>query len=127
MGSSKHSKFAHSIREFIGLDNSKTEDYNAGVEEIKQRVMNLVRNYYNLNRLALVTRYGAEYDREDDKKFIPKFDAYSSFKKTLSALNSLSYQCAEYIVCEASCHKQLELFIGKICNTFILQNEQLGD
>ncbi len=121
---SKNSRYSYEIRSFIGLDNSKDEDYNASADKIRVQVCTVVRNFYNLNRLSLVTRYGERYDRSDEKQFLPKFDAFGSFKKTLSALRSLHYQCAEYIVCETTWLKELDIFIGKICEIFVSQSEQ---
>jgi hypothetical protein len=122
-GSSKHSRHAHDIKTFIGFEPGSDQHYSATAEEIKEKIKIVIRNYYNLNRLALTTRYGDPYDRKDEVMFTPKNNPMANERKAIQALQSLSYQCAEYIVCETSWHKELKIFIGKLCENIFRRED----
>lgn len=110
----------HDTRDFIGLQFGTAEHYEAKDERVKELVTCCVRNYYNLNRLALVVRYGDNYDRKDEKQFVPKelHDTVSE-KEVIRLMRSLHYQTAEYLVSTTEFHKKLNDFIGEICQNRI--------
>jgi hypothetical protein len=115
----------HDIKNFIGFEIGTEKHTYATDEEIKQAVKNQVRNLYNLNRLALVTRYGDKYDREDTKSFTPKLNPMINETYIINTLISLRYQCAEYITHQTELYKELKIFIGELCeNIFERQDRE---
>jgi len=116
-GTTKTSCYSHSIKSFIGFEAGTESHHYASDESIKASVRTCLRNLYNLNRLAYVTRYGEAYDRNDDTQFIPK-DNFVRTESVIKIMQSLRYQCAEYLACETQTYKDLEKFIGKTCENF---------
>lgn len=114
-GSSKQSRHAHYIKSFIGFEAGTDEHFHASSEEISNKVKNSVRHLYNLNRLALTTRYGESYDRNDETQFIPSYNPMANERKVIELLISLRYQCGEYIVCETKSYGFLKELIGELC------------
>ena len=116
-GTTKTSCYSYSIRSFIGLEIGSNAHCCASDDSIKAYVGMCLRNLYNLNRLAYVTRYGEAYDRNDDTQFIPK-DNFVSTESVIKIMQSLRYQCSEYLAYETQTYKDLEKFIGKTCENF---------
>ena len=121
-GSSKQSRHAHYIKSFIGFEAGTDEHFHASEQEISDKVKNSVRHLYNLNRLALTTRYGESYDRNDETQFTPKYNPMANEKKVISSLISLRYQCGEYIVCETKSYDLLNELIGKLCENIFTRD-----
>ncbi len=120
---SKHSKHAFCIKTFIGFKAGTVEHHTATGEQTQEYVKYFVRKLYDLNRLALTVCYGDKYDSRDDKYFIPMYNPMVNEKKAIQALQSLRYQCGEYIVMETDCYKNLNLLIGSLCeNIFKREN-----
>lgn len=114
-GTSKHSSHAFDIKSFIGFEAGSDKHHQATKEEISEAVKNTVRNLYNLNRLALTTRYGDLYDRKDETYFPPKNNPMANERKAIEALQALRYQCGEYLTSDTSLYKDLKIFIGQLC------------
>lgn len=119
--SSPNSPHRNDIMKFVGLlredgtyrcegDNNKLY-----LGDFERAAENAGRHLYNLNRLALTTRYGLPYERKDDTKFKPEIKGQDISKKIISTLQKLSYQCHEYIIMETQTAKDLEHLIGRIC------------
>lgn len=108
-----HIDYSHAIGEFLELTHYEL----AELEKVRKRSSLLVRKLYNLNRLALTTRYGDTYDREDTKNFECIGGALELFE-IIDLLKTLRYQCAEYITSETDTYKKLDHFIGKLCERF---------
>jgi hypothetical protein len=102
----------YDVYDFLELKQS----FDIDDEAIRNAIKTCVRNYYNLNRLALVTRYGEKYDKDDTKSFSPSF-MYQTIDigNIIDLLKSLRYQCAEYITSDTMIFKALGDFIGKLC------------
>lgn len=116
---SKEGHHYYTTRTFLGLG------YGANDEASRIAVKNRVRELYNLNRIALTTRYGEAYDRNDEAEFMPSIRG-SGIKETdaVMTLKRLRYQCAEYISSETELFKKLDGFIGYLCeNIFDRRNE----
>jgi hypothetical protein len=120
-GISKRSSHAFDIKTFIGFENGSKEHFEATDEQIEKKVIDCVKHLYNLNRLALVTRYGDKYDRNDATEFKPKINPYLKEKEVIETLRSLTYQCGEYIISETSTYKELKEFIGKLCENIFMR------
>ena len=118
----KNSCHARSIKTFIGFIPGTDEHYYATDEQIKEAVKNTVRNLYNLNRLALVTRYSDTYDRNDNKFFEPIVSSISNETEVIELLQSLHYQCGEYLTCDTNLYKELKIFIGELCINIFNRN-----
>ena len=88
-GISKHSSHAFDIKSFIGFEAGSDEHHKATHEQIAEAIKNTVRNLYNLNRLALTTRYGDLYDRKDETYFPPKNNLMANERKAIEALQAL--------------------------------------
>lgn len=112
---SQRSRHAHYIKTFIGFEPGTHEHANASKEEIEHKLRSAMRHLYNLNRLALVTRYSDAYEREDLTQFTPKHNPLINERKAIETLISLRYQCGEYIVMETETYKKLDKLIGKLC------------
>ena len=104
---------AHTVKVFLGYKPG-TESF-ITLPDLEENVINVVRNMYNLNRLALVVRYSDPYIREDKTVFKPKFNPYLKEIEVLSTIKSLLYQCGEYIVMDTKQYKLIEEFLGDIC------------
>ena len=110
----------HDIRKFIGFCPSSDEFHLVSEADISKAVTNTIRNYYNLNRLALVTRYGDSYDRNDEQKFYHTHRSYTE-KEAILALKSLRYQCGEYLTSDTKLFESLGIFIGAICENIVVR------
>lgn len=122
-GISRQSRHRYCVRTFLGFVPGSDKHHNVDDEEVQQTVKNVIRNFYNLNRLALTTRYGLAYDREDEKHFTPTYNPMANERKVIDRLQSLRYQCAEYIVCETKWYDELRIFIGQLCENIFMRNE----
>lgn len=102
-------------------------DHLMSEDDLKQRVGMVVRNYYNLNRLAMVTRYSEPYLRDDEAKFIPII-SYNTIplKEMIRLCKCLRYQCAEYMTSTTGLFRELDKFIGKLCEVLFNQMEEVG-
>lgn len=121
-GTSKQSRHAHYIKTFIGFTPGTDEHHRPGDLFVSKKVEDSVRHLYNLNRLALTTRYGEVYDRNDETKFVPKYNPLANERKVIESLISLRYQCGEYIVCETDSYKKLGGLIGELCENIFTRN-----
>ncbi len=121
----KQSRHSHDIKCFIGLEPGSDEFYEASKEVIKSLTNNAIRNLYNLNRLAQVTRYGDIYDRTDENEFIPKNNYLANERIVIETLISLRYQCSEYMTRETKYWDSLNQLIGSLCENIFSRNERV--
>lgn len=75
-------------------------------------VRRVIRCLYDLNRLALVTRYGDSYDPAATLRLGPgrMLDVVGLIK----ALNCLAYQCGEYLTADTTLYAHLQTYIGEL-------------
>jgi hypothetical protein len=123
VGCTKSDRLHWPIRIFLGFDPGD-ELYHATEEDIKEKSAMLTRNLYNLNRLALVTRYGASYDKYDEVIFEPRKVLWMNNGDVIETLQSLRYQCSEYMTSDTSLYKELKAFIGEACEVLFDQSRQ---
>lgn len=92
----------YTIRHFLELEDDTSD------EVIEQTIKSAVRNLYNLNRLALVTRYGDQWDRNDD--FVPEIKRAAIIDPVqfIKCISCVLYQCSEYLTDETDTYKQWE-------------------
>ena len=124
VGCTKNNRLHWPIRIFLGFEPGD-ELYHATKEDIKEKSSCLIRNLYNLNRLALVTRYGANYDRRDEVIFEPDNKVlWMNNGDVIETLQSLRYQCNEYIASDTTLYKELKAFIGEVCEVLFDQSRE---
>ena len=92
-------------------------EYGTDPKEQVEAVTLMVRNLYNLNRLALVTRYGDTYERGDETRFSPKAEEFNP-REYIDLLKSLRYQCGEYLASDTNLYKELDGYIGRLCESY---------
>ena len=75
-------------------------------ETLEHHIDTAVSKLYDLNRLALVTRYGDQWDRDDH--FAPeiKHDAAINLAQFIQCIACVLYQCSEYLTHETETYKQ---------------------
>lgn len=117
--SHEHNRHQFCVRQFLGFEPGTKAFYALTEADRDAAATNAVRNLYNLNRLALVTRYSEPYDRKDETKFVGKFDPMATDIKAIQALRELRYQCAEYMVMDTKQFDELDRFIGKVCEDLV--------
>jgi hypothetical protein len=96
----RHDSDEHStVRDFLEVDKDATG------ETLEQNITSVVRHLYDLNRLALVTRYGDQWDSDDS--FTPKIKYTASIKlaQFIQCIACVLYQCAEYLTHETDTYK----------------------
>lgn len=103
------------VKSFIGFEHENLDLNYPSDETVCAAVKIKVRNLYNLNRLALTTCYGHEYQREDFSFFRPVYNNTITEKKAIQTLQSLRYQCNEYLTCDTNLYQELKNFIGQLC------------
>ncbi|MEV8442677.1 hypothetical protein AB0425_35310 [Actinosynnema sp. NPDC051121] len=84
----------------------------APASEVENAITGVVRKLYDLNRLALVTRYGDPYLREvrlDLRPSKPLTD-----RELVNALGEVAYQCAEYLTGETQLYDHLKRYQAQL-------------
>ena len=91
----------YTVRRFLELDN----DTSVETETLEHTIARDVGKLYDLNRLALVTRYGELWDREDS--FAPTITHTASINlaQFIQCIACVLYQCAEYLTDETETYK----------------------
>lgn len=116
-------RFSFAIRKNLNIQSKR---YDQSFErELMLSLQLFIRQAYDLNRLALVTRYGDSYDRNDDKKFVPSYSLSTDYLSAISILMSLKYQCAEYVTCETKTFENIKNLINDIC--YVIVRGQIDD
>jgi hypothetical protein len=89
-----------SVRRFLEVDNEATD------ETVAHNITEAVSKLYDLNRLALVTRYGDDWSRGDS--FSPTIRRVTTMNlaQLIECINCVLYQCAEYLTHETDTYKQ---------------------
>jgi hypothetical protein len=90
----------YTIRDFLEVDKDDTE------EDLENNITRTVSRLYDLNRLALVTRYGDAWDREDSFAPTIKRAATINLAQFIQCIACVLYQCSEYLTHETDTYKQ---------------------
>ena len=106
------------VSEFLGLSGKE------GKGEVEKIVQRAIRNLYNLNRLALVTRYGEVWDQED--KFMPEIKGAGIFTlpQLMKFIGCVLYQCGEYLTDETETYKDWTNFKGQLAYTHFVDSSE---
>ncbi len=94
-----NSEHHYTVRRFLELDNDATD------ETLAHSITRAVGKLYDLNRLALVTRYG---DQDRDAKFSLTIKRATTINlaQLIKCIGCVQYQCAEYLTDETETYKQ---------------------
>ncbi len=90
----------YTVRRFLDIDNDTT------AETLEHNIASAVGKLYDLNRLALVTRYGDDWDRDDSFAPTIKRAASINLAQFIQCIACVLYQCAEYLTHETETYKQ---------------------
>ncbi len=90
----------YTVRRFLDIDNDATG------ETLEHNILSAVSKLYDLNRLALVTRYGDQWDRDNSFSPIIELDAAINLAQFIQCISCVLYQCAEYLTHETDTYKQ---------------------
>jgi hypothetical protein len=90
----------YTVRRFLELDNDVTD------ETLARSITHAVGKLYDLNRLALVTRYGDAWDRDNHFSLTITRAATINVAQLIKCLACVLYQCAEYLTHETETYKQ---------------------
>ena len=90
----------YTVRRFLDIDNDTT------AETLEYNINCAVCRLYNLNRLALVTRYGERWDREDSFAPTITHTATINLAQFIQCIACVLYQCAEYLTDETETYEQ---------------------
>jgi hypothetical protein len=94
------SEHHYTVRRFLDVDSDATD------ETLERNIISAVCKLYDLNRLALVTRYGEEWDRDDSFSPTIKRAATINLALFIKCIGCVLYQCAEYLTHETTTFKQ---------------------
>jgi hypothetical protein len=87
------------VRQFLDIDNDATE------ETLEHNITRAVCKLYDLNRLALVTRYGDVWDRGNSLAPTIQYTASINLAQFIQCIACVLYQCAEYLTDETETYK----------------------
>jgi hypothetical protein len=90
----------YTVRRFLDIDND------AAGETLEHNILSAVSKLYDLNRLALVTRYGDQWDRENNFSPTIQYAATIKLAQFIQCIACVLYQCAEYLTDETDTYKQ---------------------
>jgi hypothetical protein len=96
----QNSEQHYTVRRFLEADNDATD------ETLAHNIAVAVCKLYDLNRLALVTRYGDQWNREDTFSPTITYDATIKLAQLIKCMGCVLYQCAEYLTHETETYKQ---------------------
>jgi hypothetical protein len=96
----QNSEQHYSVRRFLDIDNDATD------ETLAHNIAVAVCKLYDLNRLALVTRYGDVWNREDTFSPTITYEAAIKLAQFIKCIGCVVYQCAEYLTDETETYKQ---------------------
>jgi len=108
-----NSPYLYTIKDFLGLDSFTTE------QDIEITIKHYIRRLYNLNSLALTTRYKEKYDPCEKDKFLAKYAFDLKDKDVLNIMSRLRYQLAEDFTGETHTFKRFDKLIGRLSEKFI--------
>jgi hypothetical protein len=94
------SEHHYTVCDFLELDKDTTD------EALEYNLTQSVRKLYDLNRLALVTRYGDLWDKEDNFSPTIKYADTIQLAQFVQCIGCVLYQCAEYLTDETATYKQ---------------------
>lgn len=120
----KPSPFVYPVKVFLGFENGSDLFHDLSLDLAETAVKFKMRQLYNLNRLALVTRYSETYDARDETKFLPNHEASEKpVVEILRMLSSLIYQCSEYMTSTTDLYKALRVLVSECCRIIVLKVE----
>ena len=90
----------YTVRRFLELE------YDATDETLEHTIDGAVCKLYDLNRLALVTRYGDQWEREENFSPVISRAASVNFAQFIKCISCVLYQCHEYLTDETDTYKQ---------------------
>jgi len=96
----QNSEQHYSVRRFLDIDNDVTD------ETLAHNIADAVCKLYDLNRLALVTRYGDVWNREDTFSPTITYEATIKLAQFIKCIGCVLYQCAEDLTHETETYKQ---------------------
>lgn len=118
------SHYCCACKDFLGLERGSEDYYSLDHQKAQELTGYAVRNLYNLNRLAQVTRYGEKYDPNDETQWIPKITDRGTVEMFIQTLQSLRYQCAEYLTADTKLFESLTKFIGDLCTAHFTKTQE---
>lgn len=95
-----NSEHHYTVRRFLELDNDATD------ETLEHSLTQAVHTLYDLNRLALVTRYGDAWNRDTKFSLTINRAATINLAQLVKCIGCVLYQCAEYLTDETETYKQ---------------------
>lgn len=96
----RHNSEAHyTVRKFLELEDDATD------ETLEHNITVAVRQLYDLNRLALVTRYGDQWAKEDNFTPVISHAAIINLAQFVKCIRCVIYQCHEYLTDETDTYK----------------------
>lgn len=90
----------YAVCSFLGIDRDTTP------ETLEQVINELVCQLYDLNRLALVTRYGEGWDRDNVSPLEIKRSVAINPVQFIKCIGCVLYQCCEYLTDETETYKK---------------------
>jgi hypothetical protein len=95
-----NSEHHYTVRRFLEREDDATD------ETLEHNITAAVHKLYDLNRLALVTRYGDQWEREDSFSPTITHAARIDCAQFMKCIGCILYQCAEYLTDETNTYKQ---------------------
>lgn len=98
-------------------------DYHqAPAAEVTTAIAGVVVKLYDLNRLALVTRYGDPFNRESRLDLGPSEPLMD--RELMDALGEVAYQCAEYLTGETQLYDHLQRYRAELALAILMVGPQ---
>ena len=95
-----NSEHHYTVRQFLEVDDNATD------ATLEHHITSAVGKLYDLNRLALVTRYGDQWDRDINFSLTITRAATINLAQFIKCIGCVLYQCAEYLTHETATYKQ---------------------
>ena len=93
-------------------------------ETLEHHIAASVSKLYNLNRLALVTRYGDQWEREDSFSPTIKRAASINVAQFIKCIGCVLYQCAEYLTHETDTYKKWRDFEYRLAYSYFIRSPE---
>lgn len=113
-----NSEYCHTVRGFLGIDKDATD---ATLEEV---VTDTVCKLYDLNRLALVTRYSDVWERDNHFPLDIKRSAIIDPVQFIKSISCVLYQCSEYLTDETNTYKQWSDLRNRLAYAFVVRSAE---
>ena len=106
------------VQDFLKVDKDTT------AETLEHNIIIAVSKLYDLNRLALVTRYGDAWNQDDDFKPTITHDATSNLAQFIHCIACVLYQCCEYLTHETETYKQWQELEYKLAYSYFARSPE---